>query len=211
MSVEKDTDLTGNQESSDEVLYTSRWNEIRLKDGWYEYVHSPWSKGIGVAVLAYRKSPKTGNTEYLGRYELTPSHSDEIKLCSITGGYDNSDEFTILGCALNELEEEGGYKAPTKAVTPLGTVYPSKGSDTVQHLFAVDIDYPGVESVEPVGDGTRGEEGSYVKWVDELDLVGSEDPLNHAMLMRLQAVNRMKELQELALKTPDYNKGDEIG
>jgi hypothetical protein len=58
----------------------------------------------------------------------------------MTGGYDNADRFSLVGCALNELREEGGYIAPLDAVINLGTVNPSKSSDTVIHLYAVNLD-----------------------------------------------------------------------
>lgn len=172
--------------SKDKVLYSSRWNEVRLKDDWYEYTHAPWMRGIGVAVLAYRKGEN--GYEYLGRYETTPCHSPAPKLCSITGGYDNYDKFSIVDCALNELKEEGGYIAPLEAVIPLGTVYPSKGSDTVQHLFAVDIDHSGVTKTDPTGDGTRGEHGSFAKWESRLQILFCGDPLNATMLARLEQI-----------------------
>lgn len=189
----------------DRVLYSSKWNEVRLKDGWYEYTHAPWMNGTGVAVLAFRKKRivaqdgrevQLKSLEYLGRYEITPCHSPEPKLCAITGGYDNADKYTIVGCALNELREEGGYDAPSEAVIPLGTVYPSKGSDTVQHLFAVDLDHEGVIKVEATGDGTKGEEDSYTKWVSRLDIISSLDPLNATMLARLEEWFRMQQLDE---------------
>lgn len=120
----------------------------------------------------------------------------EPKLCTITGGYDNADKYTIVGCALNELREEGGYDAPSEAVIPLGTVYPSKGSDTVQHLFAVDLYHEGVIKVEATGDGTKGEKGSYTKWVSRLDIISSLDPLNATMLVRLEEWFKMRQLDE---------------
>ncbi len=173
--------FTGNID--DNVLFTNKWIEVREKNG-YVYSHAPWSKGIGVAILAYRENAFRIR-EYLGRYEVTPCHMKEAKLCSITGGYDNSDKFSIEECVLNELMEEGGFIAPKEALIHLGTVFPSKGSDTLQVLFAVNLDSPGVKSCDPTGDGTTFERGAYCKWVTEDDLVDASDPLNHAMIMRL--------------------------
>lgn len=180
----------------DKVLYSSHWHEIRLKDGWYEYTHSPWMNGVGVAVLAYKKG-EGDEIHYLGRYEVTPCHSPEPKLCAITGGYDNADKFTILGCALNELVEEGGYDAPTEAVIPLGQMHHHKGSDTIIHMFAVDLGHEGVRKVEATGDGTRGEEGSYVKWVSRTEILCCTDPLNVTMLARLEEVMRIRKMEDI--------------
>lgn len=181
MGLFKKDKLTG-----DEILFSTKWLEVRRRNGWFLYTHAPWTKGIGVAVLAYRQAEGgSGEIEYVGRYEVTPSHCDVAKLCSITGGYDNSHKYSIAECALNELREEGGWDAPLSAVTELGIVHSSKSSDTVMHLFAVNLDADDVKPCEATGDGTGGEHGSYAMWVTEDELIEATDSLNHTMILRL--------------------------
>jgi hypothetical protein len=177
--------------SKDEVLFTNKWTEVRKKDGWHVYSHARWINGIAVAVLGFRRLHSGKDYfEYLGRFENIPTHSPEPILCSITGGYDNGHKYSLVECALNELREEGGYDAPIEAVMNLGQVFPSKSSDTIQHIYAVDLDHPGVKPCDATTDGTRGEFGSYAKWVSEDDIIYSSDPLNHTMLLRLQRALR---------------------
>jgi hypothetical protein len=164
---------------------------VKRKDGWHVYSHAKWINGIAVAILGFRRIHSGKDYfQYLGRYENIPTRSSEPILCSITGGYDNGHKYSLLQCALNELREEGGYDAPDEAVMDLGQVFPSKSSDTIQHLFAVDLDHSGVTMCHATTDGTRGEFGSYAKWISEDDMVDSSDPLNHTMMLRLQRALR---------------------
>ena len=166
-----------------ETLFASKWVEVR-KVGYYSYSHAPWSNGVGVAVLPFRIN-EGGFYSFLGRFEITPSHGPDTKLVSITGGYDNADEYTIEECMLNELREEGGYDAPSDAVISLGYLRPSKGSDTLQYIFAVNLDHPDAKTCEATSDGTEGEQGSYCEWVSLNDLLESSDPLLHSMYLRM--------------------------
>lgn len=168
-----------------EVLYTSKWAEVR-KRGFYVYTHSPWSNSMGVALLPFRFV--NGQIQFLARFENNLAHTDnrnELEICSITGGYDNADRFTIEECALNELREEGGYAALPVDLIPLGTANVSKGSDYVQFLYGIDLGKPHIVRVEPTGDGTEGEIGAYCKWVTREELFTTKDPLVYMMYARL--------------------------
>lgn len=165
-----------------DVLFRNKWVEVREKvteKGSYTYSHSIWCNGEGVAILPFKI--ENGQLFILGRYEVCPCHSDEFELCSITGGMDKEGESPAF-TAKRELLEEGGYNVPLHKFVYLGTVKPSKQSDTIQHLFVVDI--TGKEQGEIVGDGTFGEEGAYVKWITASELTNAEDPLLHTMFMR---------------------------
>lgn len=168
--------------TSIETLYENKWIEVREKTidgkGKYVYSHSNWCNGQGVAVLAYRIND---GVEFLGRYENCPAHSEDFDLCSITGGMDKVDE-SAVETAQRELLEEGGYDVPIEKFNYLGQVFPSKQSDNIQHLFIVDI--TGIEQGEIVGDGTFGEEGAYVEWIDNAKLAESHDPLLQAMYVK---------------------------
>ena len=177
-----------------EVLFKSNWQEIRRVDGWYEYSHQPKSDGHGVAILPFRRNVGAvwpGVLEYLLRVEVTPSHGSNLQLCSITGLVDKVGK-SVAQIAIEELEEEGGFKAMADQVLDLGILRPSKGSDTVQHIFAIDMDQEGIVPCEATGDGTQGEVGAYCKWVSFMDAVGCKDPLVHAMILRTTYISHLR-------------------
>ncbi|MCC3687448.1 NUDIX domain-containing protein [Bacillus cereus] len=177
-------------------LFKNKWNTVVEKemDNGCRYVYNKaeWCNSQGVAILPFRNVVVNNwgftEREYLGRFEVCPAHSEEIELCSITGGMDKEGEAPVV-TAWRELIEEGGYKVPVENIIYLGTVRPSKASDTTTHLFAVDLG-DGFEEVEAVGDGTIGEEGAYCDWITGKQLVDAKDPLLHAMVMRLLATSK---------------------
>lgn len=167
------------------TLFKGKWVEVREKNG-YEYLHNTWCNGVGVAIVPFKKD-ENGQTIYLGRYENNSAHGTTTpQLCSITGGYDNSDKFTIEQCVLNELEEEGGFRATVNNLIPLGSCKPSKASDGVNHLFAIDLDVAKAQEVEATGDGTGGEVGAYCEWVTKKQAIECQDPLFAQMISRLE-------------------------
>jgi hypothetical protein len=99
---------------------------------------------------------------------------------------------SVAQIAIEELEEEGGFKAMADQVLDLGILRPSKGSDTVQHIFAIDMDQEGIVPCEATGDGTQGEVGAYCKWVSFMDAVGCKDPLVHAMILRTTYISHLR-------------------
>lgn len=172
-------------------LFDNKWLSVLEKHmdngGRYVYSTAKWCNSQGVAILPFRMKLKLVGwnyyePEFLGRYEICPAHSDLVELCSITGGMDKPYEDTIT-TAHRELIEEGGYDVPIENIVSLGTVRPSKSSDSLMHLFAVNLD-EGAKEVTAVGDGTLGEEGSYCSWITEQQLVEAKDPLLHTMLLR---------------------------
>lgn len=168
-------------------LFDNKWVSIvekTMDDGSkYVYSTSVWCGSEGVSILPYRKV--AGGFEFLGRFEVCPAHSDKTELCSITGGMDKEGESPVF-TAMRELIEEGGYKVPIENIVLLGTVRPSKSSDSTTHLFAVNVD-AGHEVVTATGDGTLGEEGAYCAWVSLQDVIAAKDPLLHANAIRLIA------------------------
>lgn len=173
------------------TLFENHWLSLKEKTldngSTYVYAHAPWSGGSGVAILPFRQklvNPAWNyyEAEFLGRYEICPAHSDDIELCSITGGMDKDGESPVF-TAMRELIEEGGYEVPIENIVYLGEVKPSKASDTTNHLFAVDLD-KGCKEVIATGDGTVGEEGAYCNWITTKELVFAKDPLLQAMYAR---------------------------
>jgi hypothetical protein len=168
-------------------IYHNKWVELRERDGWV-YITEPWCNSVGIALLPYRT--KIVNQmivrEYLGRFEPNKAHQEAgVELCSITGGYDNADKFTIEECALNELREEGGYAARIGDLVPLGVVTAAKVSDKRYMLYTVDIGQPHIKEVEATGDGTKGEKGAYCQWITKDQLLTSQDPLLLSMYVKL--------------------------
>lgn len=180
----------------------SKWVQVRRKiypDGRrYDFAHHPWCFGLGVAVVPYRTklipdfagtgSPASG-MEYLARFEIHAAHDDnKYEMGAITGGYDKPTE-TFAQCAAREIYEEAGYAVHADQLRYLGHAHPSKASDTVMHLYAVDLtDYTG-EVVEPIGDGTAYEVGGYSKWVSLDDALRSVDPLFVTAIARANFTN----------------------
>jgi len=166
-------------ESKDPVLWEDEWLQVKMKDDWYTYTHSIKSNGGGVAVLAYSKDPLM----ILGRYENTPPHGDGIALASLTGMMDKEEE-DALTTAVRELEEEGGYKEDKGKFLDLGTVRPSKSSDTIIYMFACEVEHKeGKMSGE--GDGTQGEADAYCKFISLQEAIDSKDALLATMVARL--------------------------
>lgn len=176
------------------TLFENKWLSLKKKtmDNGSEYVYSSaeWCGSEGVAVLPYRTKIISDNgmflwerTEYLGRFEICPAHSDDIKLYSITGGMDKEGESPVF-TAVRELIEEGGYEVPVENMTYLGTARPSKASDITMHLFAVDVD-KGSKEVEATTDGSLGEQGMFCDWISRNQLFEAKDSLLHTMYLRL--------------------------
>ncbi|MEX3625108.1 NUDIX domain-containing protein [Viridibacillus arvi] len=176
-----------------EELFNSKWltvNEKTLDNGGkYLYSSAEWCNSEGVSILPYKHVPvrSWGNEKkpiFLGRCELCPAHSDEIELGAIMGGMDKEGEAPVV-TAWRELMEEGGIKVPIENIVYLGTSRPSKSSDNIMYLFAVDLD-KGYEEVEATGDGTLVEEGGYGKWIGMDEMVFAKEPLLQTMWLRLQ-------------------------
>lgn len=170
------------------TLFENKWLNVQEKelDNGAKYVYSsaPWCGSEGVAILPFRSITSDGfsDIEFLGRYEINPAHSEQVELCAITGGMDKEGESPVF-TAVRELIEEGGYEVPVENMIYLGTVRPSKSTDSTQHLFAVDID-KGAKEVKATGDGTLGEVGAYCAWINTDQLVAQKDPLLHTILIR---------------------------
>jgi len=161
----------------DETLWEDEWLAVKSKDGWYTYTHSIKSDGKGVAVLGY-----TEDGLVLGRYENTPPHGDGITLASLTGMVEKGD--TPLSTAVKELKEEAGLDAEEGDFIDLGTVRPSKSSDTVIYCFGVELKHQ-EGKLYGEGDGTKGEEGAYCEFLDPKEAVLSKDPLLSVMICRM--------------------------
>lgn len=134
-----------------EILGGDKWLELRrmeLSDhSFYTYSHEVGCAGRIVAVLPYRRSKidfglhKTG-WEFAVRAETTPCWCTQLEqlepsLSSITGGIEAGEMPHVAAC--RELQEEAGYKVTQNTLRFLGLCRGTKSSNTLYHLFAVDV------------------------------------------------------------------------
>jgi 8-oxo-dGTP pyrophosphatase MutT (NUDIX family) len=161
----------------DEVLFQSDWLAIKTTPGGYEYM-SQMKSDEGVAVLAFRRNP----LQFVGRYEEIPPHRDGIALCSLTGMVDAGEHPTQT--AVRELFEEAGIQVGYDEMMGLGSVRPSKASDYVIHIFAVDIGDRDIG--RGPGDGTQSEKDAYCQWIDYDEAIESKDPTLATSVARLE-------------------------
>lgn len=178
----------------DELLYESKYISVLKRDDWYEYIHNRQGNGEAVMVLVYDLSDMS-YPQILGRYEHTPCHTEgynphkdqespkPLYLTSITGQMDKEGK-SHAQVALEELSEEAGISAQVEDLEDLGYVYPSKMSDTKIRMFAYDGHGSGLGEV--TGDGTRGEEGAFVKWENAIRVIDNANcPLIGMAYLRL--------------------------
>jgi len=176
------------------VLFENKWCSVIERELYngikWVYGHHGWCNGEGVAVLPYRKvmtNPAWNYSElrYLAHMEICPAHRvNEHGVYAVAGGRDHADEAPVA-TAVRELLEETGYVAREKDMHFLGTCRPSKGTDTLMYLYAVDV--TDMELVEPTGDGTRTEELAYTQWFNASELAWNGEPILATMLSRLNS------------------------
>jgi 8-oxo-dGTP pyrophosphatase MutT (NUDIX family) len=147
--------------------------------GGYSFMHEVRAEGVIVSVVPFRD--QNGVREYLARLEICPAHSPEFERCSITGGKDEGK--TPTETTVSELKEESGYEVQESQLIALGTVRPSKASDTTVYLYAVDVS--GLTPGEATTDGSDFEQGSSVEWVSLPDALEVKDPLFITAIARL--------------------------
>lgn len=167
-----------------ETLADNEWLALLLLkaphlgiDG-YVFSHEARCNGNIVAILPYRRVGKDA-WEALLRDEVVPPWGLSSSLCAITGGCDHEGEEPVE-VAIRELKEEAGYDV--SALDVLGTCRGTKSTDTVFHLFAVDV--TSMEPGEATGDGSRLEDEASTSW--SADPETCDDPLVSVMWARLK-------------------------
>ncbi len=180
--------LQVHSESKRHTLCATDWVELKqIKDpnngiNGYEYLHEKQCEGKIIVLFPFRT--KNEKTEYLLRKEVTPCWRMTPSISSITGGFEK--EKGIKGTAVIELEEEAGYEVSEKDLISLGTCRGTKSTDTVYHIFAVDL--TNVEkTTDAAGDGTKLEAEAECEWKKDLD--DCEDPTAYVAYVRLQQHN----------------------
>ncbi len=175
-----------------ERIAGDEWIELRKLDDWYTYAHEVRTGGYFVAILGFDSSKPD---QILMRYEEVPPHQNGIQPVAFTGGVEvgrtkETPDKSLADAAVREFSEEAGYAVKVESLIALGTVHPSKGTDTIQVLFAVDL--KGLEQGTAKGDGTQGEANAYSKWIPIKEAVNSEDAVLLSMLIRAQALGLLQ-------------------
>jgi 8-oxo-dGTP pyrophosphatase MutT (NUDIX family) len=170
-----------------ELLFENEWLSVYSIEGWYIFSHESRSKkGELVAVLAFTENYEGDLNEILGRYEICPAHGPKHELTSINGGVEKED--TPDTAALRELWEEGGFKVGGKDLIHLGTIKPMASSDCVVHLYGVNVtDIKDLRREDSIGDGTKGEEGAYCKWLFFEDAIkNTQSAYLNSLILRIR-------------------------
>lgn len=170
---------------ADKILFENEWVKVIDRDG-YTMVHGT---GGAVAVLPFRGSRDMNNREaieFLARIEPVPPHGPKPHLCGLTGGIDGNE--MPVDAAMRETFEESGYHVTKDQMIHLGTIWPSKLSDTVVHLFAVDVS--NADWTTPPGDGSIYEQQSSTTWLPYQKAAMVPTGCFAAMLLRLSVFFR---------------------
>ena len=149
----------------------------------YTYSHEIRCKGHIVAAVPFRSTEK--GMEYLIRQEVTPCWNlTERCPSTITGGCDTDSPADDI---LRELEEEASITATAEDLIELGTCRGTKSSDTVYHLFALDLTGKEGDFSTGEGDGSELEGEAINKWVNKAEAIMSHDPLVAVIILRMEA------------------------
>lgn len=165
----------------DKILYSGKWLSIIERDGWYVFSQETNSKGVVYILIVDREEEKP----ILGRFEICPAHKDETQtLTSITGGINIKRE--PIKVAVEEIYEEAGYRVSPEQLVSLGKVNLTKSSDTIGHLYVVDV--TGLERGEAPGDGSFGEIDSYCDWISISEAIWCKCPVFSTLLLRYKDI-----------------------
>lgn len=181
-----------NVEEREKILWNNEWLSVRrIRNpskgvyGYY-YLHEERCNGYIASILPFRINEYkiTDRKEFLVRSELTPCWDIENNVySSITGGFDLKHGGSIAETARAELREETGYIVKLQSLINLGTCYGTKSTDTVYHLFSVDL-----TNLAP----GRRESEDYVEsqaqnvWISASKIINEvKDPLASTLLCRL--------------------------
>lgn len=169
-----------------DILFANKFLSLRAYRG-YTYMHMDRSDGHLIVVLPYRQlGPDT--FRFLSHVEICPAHSDAPDRYSITGGAEKGVSYTKQ--AVIEVREETGYDIHEAELMSLGIVRPSKQSDTVAHLYAVNM--AGKTAGEITGDNSYWERDTKAQWLSEHEALQVVDPLFITSIARLKAALQSK-------------------
>jgi 8-oxo-dGTP pyrophosphatase MutT (NUDIX family) len=126
----------------------------------------------------------------IAREEFTPPWSqEELMLSSITGGVDDGEE--PVNAAARELHEETGMQAPASEFQDLGIVRGAKSSDTIYHLFAVDVTKYLGDYKEVTGEDDNEKRAKNVTLIPQNENSEIRDTILHSLLYRWERMSDM--------------------
>lgn len=169
---------------SDVYLLKNKW--LSLKKMWgptgeYVYSHEERCEGHIVAILPWRRVSDRSMELFYVRDEFTPPWSaNELQRSCFTGGVDEGEGFAVA--AARELFEETGYQVDLSGMISLGTIRGAKSSDTIYHLFCVDL--TGLEPVKVVKGEDANEARAKNVWVSTSNLGQVQDPILYSLQAR---------------------------
>lgn len=175
---------------TDKTLHKGKFVELKLRETdeyKYEYLHESRCGGTIVAVLPVKFDENGMNM--MVRYEFTPCWGDGLHVSSITGGFEKDKHDTIIDTVIEELREEAGIKLNNELkIKSLGTCRGTKSSDTLYHLYLVDLsDDSAWEEVEIETDGSALEGKAHNEWITNSEdtlFDDGVDPLLYVMYTR---------------------------
>lgn len=137
----------------------------------YSFSHEIRCQGAIIVIAPFKQFE--GKTMWLSRVEATPCWDlDRPIRSSLTGGVDLGTE--PLYNARKELMEESGYDVDMDDIIELGTSYGTKSTDTIYHLYTVDL--TGVEQTKDLEAESKLEGSAYCEWLTEEQYLASMDP-----------------------------------
>lgn len=175
---------------TDKILHAGKFVELRVKEGpdyKYEYLHESRCDGQIVSFL-----PHHSVRGYLLRHETTPCWGENERgyhINSFTGGWERDKHDAPIDAVIDELREEAGIILPSEdLIRTLGTCRGSKSSDTLYHLFSIDLNH-GYEEVPIEADGVL-ESRECTRWYkNSMDWIREGvDPMIFVMYTRLQCL-----------------------
>jgi 8-oxo-dGTP pyrophosphatase MutT (NUDIX family) len=174
-------------------LYSNKWISLRSVEDEkkrippYIYKHVTPSDGHTVAILPWRMNIGKEILEFLIINEVRPCWSiqdDDLEkkhYQSITGAIDIGERPVIA--AMRELVEETGFKVEKNKMVSLGNSFVSKASDTIYHLFCVNLNEisPGKKETTEMA-----EQSAETFWFEENQLHNIADPLVAQMYLKFK-------------------------
>lgn len=186
--------------NNSQLLKDDKWLQLRKMVApehniyGYTYSHEIRCNGDIVCFLPYEKGIFTYH-RFLLRKEAVPCWElDTPSLCAFTGGVDSGSN-PVATC-IKELKEEAGYDLDTpelqERVKNLGTCFGIKSSDSVYHLFAIDVtDFPEDKKKELFVE-TDLESSATNVWVDTKELIEqAKDPFPTLIAIKLVIAQKL--------------------
>jgi 8-oxo-dGTP pyrophosphatase MutT (NUDIX family) len=166
----------------------------------YYYSHEDRCNGHIVSILPFRfisddvycKPSNEKEIEFLLRHEITPCWNiNQHTISSITGGVDKGN--TVEETVIIEMKEETGYIVHPINLIDLGVTYGIKSSDTIYHLYAVDLS--GMTKGEVTTDGSSLEQNAFCEW--KFEVSEAVDPMVYTSFYRLMDKFLSRGLQDV--------------